>query len=63
MCHHSVPSILTPIRRKKNLAKGLTIDYILVAGCYLLIALTGIFAFYKIHDVYTLNFQINEYVF
>lgn len=61
MCHHSVPSILTPVKQKRHLLGGLTIDYILVAGCYLLIALTGIFAFGKIEDVYTLNFQINEY--
>lgn len=60
MCHHSIPSILTPVREKRHLLRGLTIDYVLVAGCYILIALTGIFAFGKLEDVYTLNFQINE---
>ena len=60
MCHHSVPGIITPIKNKRRLFRGLMFDYILVAGCYVLISLTAIFAFGKLEDVYTLNFQINE---
>ena len=62
MCHHSVPSIITPIKQKRNLITGLIIDYGLVLCLYLLISMTSIFAFKDIADVYTLNFQINEYV-
>lgn len=60
MCHHSVPSILTPIRNKKHLLFGLTVDYFFVAACYLLISLTGVFAFPILEDVYTLNFTADE---
>ncbi|KAI2802454.1 hypothetical protein RDWZM_009913 [Blomia tropicalis] len=60
MCHHSVPSIITPIKQKRNLITGLIIDYGLVLCLYLLISMTSIFAFKDIADVYTLNFQIND---
>lgn len=35
-------------------------DYFLITGFYLLLALTGIFAFDKIKDLYTLNFEPNH---
>ncbi|XP_075676151.1 transmembrane protein 104 homolog isoform X2 [Dermatophagoides pteronyssinus] len=60
MCHHSVPSILTPIRNKKNLLMAVSIDYILVFAFYIIIAFTAVFAFDDINQVYTLNFQIDK---
>lgn len=60
MCHHSVPSILTPIKNKSSLISGLTIDYLLVFSLYTLVSLTAVFAFDQVADVYTLNFQVNE---
>lgn len=62
MCHHSLPGMLTPIKRKSNLYRGLSLDYLLVLGFYLLIAMTGIFAFREVADVYTLNFETDKYV-
>ncbi|KAI2798317.1 hypothetical protein BLOT_014977 [Blomia tropicalis] len=59
MCHHSVPSLLTPIDRKQYLFYGILWNYCLIVSCYLIITLTGIFAFETIEDVYTLNFAIN----
>ncbi|XP_017492381.1 PREDICTED: transmembrane protein 104 homolog, partial [Rhagoletis zephyria] len=56
MAHHSVPSILTAVREKRRLFGGLQLVYLLVVGCYLLISLTGAFAFAHLEDVYTLNF-------
>ena len=60
MCHHSVPSILTPIRHKRHMLKGLMLDYGIVFVLYIFISFTGIFAFENVMDVYTLNFQMNE---
>lgn len=62
MCHHSVPSIITPIRNKKRVFTAISIDYILVLSFYVIIALTAIFAFGDIQQVYTLNFQVDKYV-
>lgn len=60
MCHHSLPSLITPITRKKYLSSLMAGDYILILSFYLLLAFTGIFAFSQISDLYTLNFQPEE---
>lgn len=57
MCHHSIPSIVSPIEKKKNIFRSISFDYILVMFFYILISMTGIFAFDHLEDVYTLNFQ------
>ncbi|KAA0189312.1 hypothetical protein HAZT_HAZT000289 [Hyalella azteca] len=57
MCHHSLPSLVTPIAVKTHLYKLLAADYILILLFYLLLAFTGIFAFPNIEDLYTINFQ------
>ncbi|XP_058058971.1 transmembrane protein 104 homolog [Anopheles bellator] len=56
MCHHSLPSLLTPIANKSNLKVLVSLDYALIGVFYLLLALTGVFAFGDIKDLYTLNF-------
>ncbi|XP_049278325.1 transmembrane protein 104 homolog [Anopheles funestus] len=56
MCHHSLPSLLTPIANKGRLKALISLDYVLIGGFYLALALTGIFAFAEIKDLYTLNF-------
>lgn len=56
MCHHSLPSLVTPIDNKKGLVKVLGLDFLLILGFYGLISFTGIFAFNKLNDLYTLNF-------
>ena len=58
MCHHSLPSLITPITRKKYLYQMMLGDYILILSFYFLLAFTGIFAFKEINDLYTLNFQV-----
>jgi len=57
MCHHSLPSIITPISRKKKLVPMMLADYTLILVFYFLLAFTGIFAFKELNDLYTLNFQ------
>lgn len=56
MCHHSLPSLVAPIRDKNGLHKMLSGDYLLIASFYLLLAVTGAFAFAHLEDLYTLNF-------
>jgi hypothetical protein len=57
MCHHSLPSLVTPIRDKSKLFTLFGADYLLILGFYLLLSFTGIFSFTSLHDLYTLNFQ------
>lgn len=56
MCHHSLPSLVSPIAQKDRLKAALSLDYIWIAAFYLLLALTGAFAFQHLDDLYTLNF-------
>lgn len=56
MCHHSLPSLVAPIRDKNGLHSLLSADYILICSFYLFLALTGSFAFATLDDLYTLNF-------
>lgn len=57
MCHHSLPSLVTPIANKHKLYSLLLADYLLILCFYFLLAFTGIFAFRELNDLYTLNFQ------
>ena len=56
MCHHSIPSIIAPIRSKNKLKSLFAYDYICIALFYLLLALTAVFTFSTFEDLYTLNF-------
>lgn len=56
MSQHSLPSLLVPIKEKHKIAKILSLDYFLITLLYLTLALTGIFAFADLKDLYTLNF-------
>lgn len=56
MCHHSLPSVVTPMRNKSQLMQLTGFDLMLVLMVYLLLSLTGVFAFPIIEDVYSLNF-------
>jgi len=56
MCHHSLPALVSPIANKSMLNRFLALDYTLIALFYLLLALTGSFAFEHLDDLYTLDF-------
>lgn len=56
MSQHSLPSLLVPIKEKDKIGKIVSLDYFLIALLYLVLALTGIFAFRDLKDLYTLNF-------
>lgn len=57
MCHHSIPSIIAPIRSKNKLKSLFAYDYICIALFYLLLSLTAVFTFENFEDLYTLNFR------
>lgn len=57
MCHHSLPALVSPIADKSRLFSSLALDYLLITMFYLLLALTGVFAFAQISDLYTLDFS------
>ncbi|CAM4927251.1 unnamed protein product [Rotaria socialis] len=57
MCHHSIPSIISPIRSKNKLSYLFAYDYICITLFYLLLSLTAVFTFAKFEDLYTLNFR------
>ena len=56
MCHHSLPALVAPISNKTTLKKSLALDYFSIAFFYLILALTGAFAFEHLDDLYTLDF-------
>ncbi|ELT99979.1 hypothetical protein CAPTEDRAFT_181484 [Capitella teleta] len=60
MCHHSLPSLVTPIKNKSQIYALFGWDYLLILIFYLLLSFTGIFSFSSLQDLYTLNFQYNS---
>lgn len=60
MCHHSLPSLVTPIANKSSLYRMLALNYSAILVFYLLVALTGVFSFQTLRDLYTLNFEPNR---
>lgn len=45
MCHHSLPSIVTPITDKRNLSSLFLADYSLIFGIYLLLCISAQYVF------------------
>uniref|UniRef100_A0A0N4ZC01 Aa_trans domain-containing protein n=1 Tax=Parastrongyloides trichosuri TaxID=131310 RepID=A0A0N4ZC01_PARTI len=56
MCHHSIPSLITPMKDKSKIYRNLFVIYLIVLGFYVTLATTGAFAFEHAQDIYTLNF-------
>lgn len=56
MCHHSLPGLVAPFAEKRFVRRQLATDYCLICLFYLLLALTGSFAFEDLKNLYTLNF-------
>lgn len=62
MCHHSLPSIITPMRRKHNYKRIFVTAYVCIMIFYLLLSTTAVFAFgSRLEDFYTLNFAPQTY--
>lgn len=60
MCHHSLPGLIAPFVEKTYIIKQIALDYFLICSFYLLLGLTGSFAFRDLYDLYTLNFVPTE---
>lgn len=60
MCHHSLPSLVTPIKNKSKIYSLFLADYSLILIFYSLLSFTGIFTFKHVLDIYTLNFQPHQ---
>lgn len=57
MCHHSLPGLIAPISNKYKLTKKISMDFLVICCFYLLLSLTGSFAFETIDVLYSLNFM------
>lgn len=59
MCHHSLPSMITPIRNKSKLYAVMLGDFGIILVFYLVLSMTAVFAISNggIDDLYTLNFK------
>ncbi|NXU74032.1 TM104 protein, partial [Oreotrochilus melanogaster] len=64
MCQHSLPSLITPISRKKHVSQLVLLDYILILAFYSLLSFTAIYCFRNdtLMDMYTLNFTNCEII-
>lgn len=64
MCHHSLPGLVAPFTDKSHVVRQLGLDYALICLFYVIMAVTGAFAFKNLEDLYTLNFVpvSNEHV-
>ncbi|XP_017667543.1 PREDICTED: transmembrane protein 104 isoform X1 [Lepidothrix coronata] len=64
MCQHSLPSLITPISKKKHVNKLVLLDYILILAFYSLLSFTAIYCFRNdtLMDMYTLNFTNCEII-
>lgn len=60
MCHHSLPGLIAPFVEKTYVIKQIALDYFLICSFYILLGLTGSFAFRDLYDLYTLNFVPTE---
>ena len=59
MCHHSLPSLISPVRNKDKVTALFVADYSLILGFYTLVSMTAVYAFEDLQDLYTLNFSPN----
>lgn len=56
MCHHSLPGLIAPISEKQHLTRKVSFDFFLICSFYLLLCMTGSFAFENLDVLYSLNF-------
>ena len=56
MCHHSLPSLVSPVKNKDKVTLLIIIDFALILGFYSLMCMTAVYAFEELEDLYTLNF-------
>jgi len=60
MCHHSLPSLISPVKNKSRVTALFIGDYVLIMFFYILMCMTAVYAFDPLQDLYTLNFAPNS---
>lgn len=60
MCHHSVPSVISPIKNKSRILLKVAANFIFIYALYMCLCLTGVFAFPKVNELYTINFSPSQ---
>ena len=60
-CHEALPSLLFPIKQKRNNVKILAVTFLLIGLLFMLLTTTALTAFDgpDIADLYLLNFQVS----
>ncbi|VVC26902.1 Hypothetical protein CINCED_3A024996 [Cinara cedri] len=56
MCHHSIPSVISPIKNKNKILLKVAANFLFIYSLYICLCMTGVFAFPKVDDLYTINF-------
>ncbi|XP_050423231.1 transmembrane protein 104 homolog [Adelges cooleyi] len=56
MCHHSIPSVIAPIKNKNNLMLKIASDFLFIYSLYMCLCISGAYAFPKVNEFYTINF-------
>lgn len=56
MCHHSIPSVIAPIKSKNKILLKVAFNFLFVYVLYMCLCITGAFAFPKVSELYTINF-------
>jgi len=60
MCHHSIPSVISPIKNKNNILLKVAANFLLVYTLYMCLCMTGVFAFPRVNELYTINFTPSQ---
>lgn len=60
MCHHSIPSVISPIKNKNKILLKVAANFLLVYTLYMCLCMTGVFAFPKVDELYTINFTPSQ---
>lgn len=60
MCHHSIPSVISPIKNKNKILLKVAANFLFVYILYMCLCMTGIFAFPKVNELYTINFTPSQ---
>lgn len=62
MCHHSLPSIITPVENKKGIHKVMALDFLFVFLAYVALCLTAQFAFGQVTNPSCSSREAHEFV-
>lgn len=60
MCHHSVPSVISPIKNKTKILLKVAANFLFVYTLYMFLCMTGVYAFPKVDELYTINFTPSQ---